>query len=142
MDNYEFTEHQKSQYVANYAKKLAIVEDKGYEVADRNDLVKYNLKLLRRLQEEMSKIQELYSMVTDSIKYRERMALTLDVERSTLMDLLGHGGRHLPLWIGKVGEMPPARAGRLVDDSMPAVGELIGAFANEMWILAEVKVWQ
>uniref|UniRef100_A0A914PCZ2 SGF29 C-terminal domain-containing protein n=1 Tax=Panagrolaimus davidi TaxID=227884 RepID=A0A914PCZ2_9BILA len=139
MENHEFTEHQKTQYSANYAK---ILEENGkgpLSINERNNLVKYNLKMLKRLREEMSEIQGVYNMISDSIKFRERMALNLDVERSTLMDLLGYGGRHLPLWIGKVGEMPPARAGRILDNSMPDIGELVGAYAKGMWILAEVK---
>uniref|UniRef100_A0AC34GP28 SGF29 C-terminal domain-containing protein n=1 Tax=Panagrolaimus sp. ES5 TaxID=591445 RepID=A0AC34GP28_9BILA len=139
MENHEFTEHQKTQYSANYAK---ILEESGkgpLSVNDRNNLIKYNLKMLKRLREEMSEIQGVYNTISDSIKYREKMALNLDVERSTLMDLLGYGGRHLPLWIGKVGEMPPARAGRILDNSMPDIGELVGAYAKGMWILAEVK---
>lgn len=140
MENHEFTEHQKTQYSANYAK---ILEENGkgpLSINERNNLIKYNLKMLKRLREEMSEIQGVYNMISDSIKFRERMALNLDVERSTLMDLLGYGGRHLPLWIGKVGEMPPARAGRILDNSMPEIGELVGAYAKGMWILAEVKV--
>uniref|UniRef100_A0AC35F0J7 SGF29 C-terminal domain-containing protein n=1 Tax=Panagrolaimus sp. PS1159 TaxID=55785 RepID=A0AC35F0J7_9BILA len=139
MENHEFTEHQKTQYSANYAK---ILEENGkgpLSIIERNNLIKYNLKMLKRLRDEMSEIQGVYNMISDSIKFRERMALNLDVERSTLMDLLGYGGRHLPLWIGKVGEMPPARAGRILDNSMPDIGELVGAYAKGMWILAEVK---
>ena len=115
-------------------------EFKPYADAEKAKLLKENWKLLAKLKNEMEGLRPIYSMIAEIRKTREEIALNLDVNRPQLMDLLYHGGKHLPLWMGDLGESPPPRVGRLTDNSLPEVGELVAAYVKDMWILSEVKV--
>uniref|UniRef100_A0AC34PV80 SGF29 C-terminal domain-containing protein n=1 Tax=Panagrolaimus sp. JU765 TaxID=591449 RepID=A0AC34PV80_9BILA len=136
---HEDTSEGTSRYVAKYNQIINNAKNEALTDEKRMKLLKENLRLLNKLKNEMDGLRPIYSMITDIRKTREEIALNLDVNRPQLMDLVYHGGKHLPLWMGDLGETLPSRAGCLKDDSLPENGELIAAYVKDMWILAEVK---